>query len=83
MVVNINQLINLRGHREQFHKFFAHNFKGGMKNIHCKGCEVNIPLHFAFGSNEIQNELLYERIKMGEEGPELTPSLLIENVSFS
>lgn len=82
MNININQLINLRGHRQEFHEFFAHNFKGGIKGIVRRGAMVTTPIFYAFGSNDVQNELLYEKIRIGEEAPELTPKDLVENVTF-
>lgn len=83
MKIDINNLINLRGQREQFHSFFANNFKGGMKNIHRKGAFVSVPLFYAIKSHEIQNELLYEKIRIGEESPMLKVCDLIENTVFN
>lgn len=83
MTIDINNLINLRGHREQFHSFFVNNFKGGMKNIHRKGAMIYIPSFYAIEGNEIQNELLYEKIRIGEESPMLKICDLIENTVFN
>lgn len=82
MTINLNNLINLRGNREQFHLMFCHGFKGGMKNITTTGCRIRTPLSYAFGSHDIQNELLYERIRIGEESPMLKAADLIDSTVF-
>ena len=83
MQINLNNLINLRGHRQQFHSFFGHNLKGGMKNIMKQGSFINVPLRYSLNGHEIQNEILYEKIRIGEESPMLNIGDLVNNTVFS
>ena len=61
----LNNLINLRGHREQAFKF-AFGFKGGMKNCYTKGCEIFTPLEFTLRGVDLSDAIFFDRIHTGE-----------------
>jgi len=65
MTFNLNNIINLRGYREQSF-CFAIGKKGGMKQCFTRGCEIFVPLQFALNNIDIQNEIRYEQAKSGE-----------------
>jgi len=66
MKYNINNIINLRGHREQAFRFAAGKFKGGAKGCHTKGCEIFTPLALSVRGVEISKEISYLQAFGGE-----------------
>lgn len=61
----LNNLINLRGQREQAFKF-AFGKKGGMKQCYTRGCEIFVPLSHALKDEEISNAIILDKIHNGE-----------------
>jgi hypothetical protein len=63
----LNNLINLRGMREQAFKFATANFKGGMKSCYTRGCEIFTPLYYALKNVELSDALRLDKIQNGEK----------------
>lgn len=61
----LNNLINLRGHREQAFKF-AFGFKGGMKQCYTRGCEIFTPLEQSLRGIDLSNAIQIDQAHNGE-----------------
>jgi hypothetical protein len=57
----LNNLINLRGMREQAFGFAFGN-KGGMKQCYTRGCEIYTPLHYALKGVDLSSALAIKRM---------------------
>lgn len=77
VIVNLNNLINIRGQREQAFKFAASKLHGGMKQCYTKGCEIFTPAFHALKGVDVQHELRYERVFFGET------SIRIDELQFT
>lgn len=62
----LNNLINLRGFREQSFKFATNKFKGGMKQCYTKGCEIFTPISYSLKAIDISSALLLDKMHNGE-----------------
>ncbi len=65
MQLNLNTIINLRGLREQSHKFALDN-KIGMKQCYTRGCEIFTPIQHALSRLDVLMEIRYQNAFSGE-----------------
>lgn len=59
-IQTLNNVINLRGMREQGFSF-AFGKKGGMKQCYTKGCEIFYPIVYALKGVEISEAISHQR----------------------